>query len=74
MAGPAPLHQRIELAEAYIELVWTNIKLLPPSRGGIIADSRVAKVREAEMAKIDWMLDKLALMYLERDVQALESA
>lgn len=68
---PVPLALRIDLAEAFIELVWANIAELPTSRGGIIADHRYAAKRAEEMAKIDLMLDKLLPWYDERHLTEL---
>ena len=63
---PLPLHLRIDLAEAFCELVWTTIQTLPASRGGVIADARYRVLRDAEMAKIDRMLEEMLPWYDER--------
>ena len=71
MPAELPLQTRIDLAEAFIELAWTQIKELPPSRGGTIADHRWQTEHEAHMLRIDAMLDAMLPMY---DQRALEDA
>ena len=66
MARPLPLQERIELAEAVVELVWLQIQDLPKSRGGVIMDHRYQVERDLHMAKIDEFLDRMLPMYDER--------
>jgi hypothetical protein len=63
-AQPAPtLQQRIEFAEACIELTWARI---PKARTGLIERSRWRHANAKALDDIDTMLEALALMYLER--------
>jgi hypothetical protein len=66
VSAPPTLQQRIEFAEACIELGWAHIQALPASRGGIIEDARYATRRANCMTEIDKWLDQLGVMYLER--------
>lgn len=68
-AAEIPLQQRIELAEAFIELSWARVKAIPPGRGWD-GHREAEKVREAEMAAIDAMLDRMLPMYDMRTLQA----
>ena len=77
MANPIPLQERIELAEAVVELVWAQIGELPKSRGGVIMDYRHQIERDLLMAKIDGFLDRMLPMYDQRRLEltlAAESA
>jgi hypothetical protein len=60
---PIPLDLRIDLAEAVIELSWARI---PKPRTGLIEQARWRNAYALQLAEIDYMLDQLALMYLER--------
>ena len=65
-----PLDLRIDLAEAFVELSWAQIAMIPPSRGGVIADHHYAVERAAHMVAIDAMLDAMLPMYDLRAIQA----
>ena len=70
-ATPLPLGQRIELAEAFLTLIWTRIQAGPKSRGGILEDARWRQRNTDDLEAIDLMLDKLLPMYDERALQAI---
>lgn len=74
MANPIPLQERIELAEAVVELVWAQIAELPKSRGGVIMDHRHKIQRDLLMDKIDSFLDRMLPMYDQRRLEAAMAA
>lgn len=72
--GPAPLHERIELAEAVVELYWANIKDLPAPRGFDSMRTYQA-AKDSQMAKIDRVLEAMLGMYDQRRLeQSLEAS
>ena len=66
---PIPLKLRIDLGEAFVELIWEGIKALPKPRGFDSAKV-IAEQRAAEMAKIDKMLEELLGFYDQRILEA----
>jgi hypothetical protein len=60
---PIPLDLRIDLAEAVVELSW---KRIPKPRTGVIEQARWRVTYALQLAEIDYMLDQLGVMYLER--------
>ena len=71
MGREIPLHERIELAEAFVALAWEQIKNIPASRGGAIADHRYQVEKAANMIRVDAMLDAMLGMY---DLRILQTA
>jgi hypothetical protein len=67
---PIPLQQRIDLAEAFIELSWQRYKRIPAGRGWE-SERQAAALRAAEMAGIDAMLDQMLPWYDLRTLQAV---
>lgn len=73
MPRPIPLQQRIELAEAFVELAWARLQTIPPPRSGVIEVARYQRQRDAAMWPIDAMLDALLGMYDERALTGVAS-
>lgn len=73
-AEPVPLQQRLELAEAFCELIWGIIQDIPASRGGVIADARYATARAEQMVKLDRMLEEMLPWYDQRVLEGADHA
>lgn len=66
-----PLNERIDLAEAFVELSWLRLLEIPQPRSGIIEMARYQRLRAEAMRPIDAMLDRMLGMYDERALAAV---